>query len=473
MTAFRNFIGPSGAVRSSAVDASHTINLYLDEIPTQRGTYYLAGMPGLRPLLTLPSAPVRGLYQSTTGRTFAVTSTTLYELFSGGTFLARGTVHTGTAPVSLVDNGVHLVLSVDGVGYAYAMATNTLTTLPLTGPQTFGRVAYLDQRILTNEPGTSRFWFSDLANATVWPALNFYAAEGRPDPLVTLLVDSRQIYLIGTLSSEIWYPTGEALNPYARAQSAFIEQGGEAPAGQAAANNTFYWLGGSSRGEGPIWKLQGATPVRVSTAAIETAMSRMPTVGDCVAYPLSWGGHSWVVWDFPSGNQTWLYDTNLEAWCELADLGEDGALSAYRGWTHAYSAGEHVLGDRASGQVYLLDPAYHFYGTDPLYRERIAPHLRNNQQPVTYSKFELIAQAGVGLDGAPPVGVDPQVRLRWSDDGGQQWSYPLWRSAGRLGQRSQQLVWRQLGQAKHVRTFAVATTDPVQTAWLGVDLEAK
>jgi hypothetical protein len=459
-------------MRSPFLAADRSVNLYLDELPAQRGTYVLLSMPGLRPLALLPSAPVRALYQSSVGRTFAVTSTTLFELFQGGSFTARGTVPTGTNPVSLIDDGIHLVLSVEGVGLAMPFATNVLATLPLTGPQSWGRLGYLDGRVLTHEPGTSRFWYTDILAATTWPALNFYAAEARPDPLVTLYVDARTLYLLGRQSTEVWYPTGDALNPFARNQSSFIEQGTEAPAAVTAANNALYWLGGSARGEGPIWRLAGATPERVSTQAIESAMATMSTVGDCIATPVSWAGHSFILWYFPTGGQTWLYDTTLQSWCELVDLAADGTQQAYRCYTHAYSAGEHVLGDRTTGDLYVLDASWYHYGTAPLYRERVSPHVRNDQQRLTYQLFELVMDTGVGLDGAPAVGADPQVQLSWSDDGGRQWSYPLWRSAGKIGERTRLVRWRRLGQCRSgQRTFRCVVTDPVPVSILGARVE--
>lgn len=465
-----NFCAPSGAPRSQAVSVEHTRNLYLDEIPNQKGAYALLGMPGLKPFLLLPSGPVRGLYQTTTGRTFAVTSTSLYELFSGGTFLARGTVHTGTPPVSMVDDGLHLVLSVDGVGYGYELATDTLTTLPLTGPQTWGRLGYIDGRILTVEPGTRLFWYTDIFAATTWPALNFYSAEGKPDILVTLMTDHREVYLVGSQTVEVWMSTGDSLSPFARNSATFIEQGGEAPMALAAANNTLYWLGGSSRGEGPIWRLEGFTPRRVSTAAIETAMGRMSTVGDCIAFPVSYGGHSWVGWHFPAGNETWLYDTNLDAWTELTDLEDDGSFSAFRAYAHAYSAGEHVWGDRVTGQCYRWDPTWHGYGDRPIVGERICMHLRSDQQRIRYHAFELVMQTGVGLDGGVVPGSDPQVMLSYSDDQGHSWSQGRWRSAGKRGAAAQQVIWRQLGQSRQ-RAFRVRITDPVCTAILGARVE--
>ncbi|MGH2628657.1 MAG: hypothetical protein ACRDHY_18630, partial [Anaerolineales bacterium] len=369
------------------------------------------------------------------------------------------------------DDGIHLVLSIDGVGYGYTLATNVLATLPLTGPQTFGRVAYLDGRILTNEPNTARFWYSDILAATTWPPLSFYAAEGRPDPLLTLFVDHREIYLCGSQSIEIWGPTGDALTPFTRNQSVFIEQGMAAPAAVVASNNTFYWLGGSARGQGPVWRLNGYTPQRVSTEAIETAMGAMPTVGDCVAFAVSKGGHSWIGFHYPTGNQTWLLDTNLGSWTELVDLAEDGSLDAFRCYTHAFSAGEHVWGDRTTGDVYLWAEDWYQYGSDPIYRERMTSHLRNDQQPVIYSKFELVMETGIGLDGGMVPGADPKIMLSWSDDGGKSWSYPVWASAGKIGSGTQRVVFRRLGRAPTTRCFKVVCTDPVKTAWLGASVE--
>lgn len=465
------FCGPTGGERALAVDASRTVNLYLHELPNERGTYVLYGMPGLRPWAILPDAPIRGLFETTTGRTFAVAGSTLYELFPGGTFVALGAVAPGSAPVSMTDNGRHLVLSSSEVGYTYDLQVEALAPIPPTGPSRFGQVAYLDGFIVTNEPGTARFWSSGLFDAETWDPLAFYVAEGRGDPLVTLFVDHRELYLFGTQTTEVWGTTGVSLAPFARLSSVFIEQGMAAPHATVASNNALYWLGGSARGQGPIFRLQGYTPERISTAAIETAMGRMPLVGDAVAFSASLGGHAWVGWWFPSGQQTWLFDTTAQAWTQLAELEPDGNLSAWRAVTHAYSAGRHLWGDRRSGELYVWDEAYYRYGTDALYRERTTPHLRRDQQPVRYAAFELVCQAGVGLDAGAEPGKDPQVMLSYSDDGGAAWSYPRVRSCGPLGRRERRVIWRQLGQARATRCFRVSMTDPVPTAWMGAHVE--
>jgi hypothetical protein len=420
---------------------------------------------------------VRHLYTTSTGRVFAWTSTTLFELFSGGTFLSRGTIPTGTAPISASDNGQQMVFSVEGQGRLYTFATDALAPLPTTGPATWGHFGYIDSRFVVSEPGTRTFWYSELLDGATWPALYNYQADARPDIITGLLVDHRQILLFGPQSIEVWDPTGQAppptslLGPFARNQSVAIEQGTDARWGMVAANNSFYWLGGSARGEGPVWRLDGYTPRRISTAAIETAMSHMDTVGDAIAFAASWGGHSWVGFYFPTGQQTWLLDTNLESWTELADLKDDGSLEAFRSYTHAFSAGEHIWGDRSSGQIYLWDKDYHLYGSDPIYRERTTAHLRKEQDRVRYASFGVLCEAGVGLDGGVVPGTDPQVMLSYSDDGGKTFSYPRRRSLGKIGKGTQLVMWRQLGQSRQ-RAFRVVITDPVDVALLGASVEA-
>lgn len=371
----------------------------------------------------------------------------------------------------MVDDGIHLVLSSEGVGYSLHLTTNTLAPLPLTGPQTFGRMQYLDGYIVSNEPGTRQFWYSDLLAATTWPALNFYAVEGRADNLLTLYVDHRELWLFGTQTIEIWTSTGNSLAPFARASSVFLEQGIAAPWAVHALNNSVFWLGGSPRGDGPVWTAQGYDPQRVSTHATEAALSTATTLVDAQAFVARHGGHAFYFLFVPDLDTTWAYDTGTQAWMELAELLEDGALAPWRATTHCLAFGEHLFGDRGSGQLYVWNAGYYQYGTDPLYRARVTPHVRHDQKPVIYAAFELVMEAGIGLDGGVIPGRDPQVMLSWSDDGGEKYSYPLWRSAGPLGRRERRVVWRRLGRAPTTRCWKVAVTDPVCTAFLGASVE--
>lgn len=470
------FCGPTGTVRSPNAACDKLYNMYIEQIETDRKRYVLYSMPGLRQVAELPSGPVRGLYEATNGRVFCTTSTSLFEIFAGWSYLSRGTIHTGINPTSFTDDGIHLVFAVDGIGYALDFATNVLTTLPLTGPQTFGQVGCLNGRIITNEPGTRHWWFSGHYDALTWDALAYYEAEGRADNIVTLLEDHREIVVGGTQSIEIWVPSGHpfpdpaGIGPFMPMTTVFIEQGIETPSTLAALDNQVYFLGGTPRGEGPVWRLNGYAPERISTHALESAMARMPTVGDAIAFTARHGGHAWYVLDFVSGGQTWAFDTATQAWAEWPRLLDDGSLSNYLSNTHCSAFAQHLFGDRSTGQLYVWDPDYHRYGTSTRLCRRTSPHVRSEQKRLRYQQFRVECEAGVGLDGGAIPGETPQMMLRTSADGGTSWSYGRWRSMGRIGARQQQVCWYNLGQHRQL-AFEVSVSDPVKVTLLAAYLE--
>ncbi len=69
--------------------------------------------------------------------------------------------------------------------------------------------------------------------------------------------------------------------------------------------------------------------------------------------------------------------------------------------------------------------------------------------------------------------LDPQVMLRWSDDGGHTWSNEHWRSVGKAGEWGYRVFWRRLGMTEKLRdrVYEVSGTDPVKLAILGAELE--
>ena len=67
---------------------------------------------------------------------------------------------------------------------------------------------------------------------------------------------------------------------------------------------------------------------------------------------------------------------------------------------------------------------------------------------------------------------DPQVMLRWSDDGGHTWSNETWASMGKLGEYYRRVFWRRLGMTLKLRdrVYEISGTDPVKLAVMGAEL---
>jgi hypothetical protein len=68
--------------------------------------------------------------------------------------------------------------------------------------------------------------------------------------------------------------------------------------------------------------------------------------------------------------------------------------------------------------------------------------------------------------------IDPQVMLRWSDDGGHTWSNDHWRSMGKTGTYGTRVIWRRLGMTLKLRdrVYEVSGTDQTKIAIMGAEL---
>ena len=71
--------------------------------------------------------------------------------------------------------------------------------------------------------------------------------------------------------------------------------------------------------------------------------------------------------------------------------------------------------------------------------------------------------------------VQPQVMLRWSDDGGHTWSNEHWRSMGGVGEYGKRVLWRRLGMTEKLRdrVYEISGTDPVKIAIMAAELSVE
>jgi len=69
-----------------------------------------------------------------------------------------------------------------------------------------------------------RFYWIEPGATTIDP-LNFATAEKSPDAILQIRVVGDQFWLFGTNSTEVWYPTGDALAPFTRVQGRLFERG--------------------------------------------------------------------------------------------------------------------------------------------------------------------------------------------------------------------------------------------------------
>ena len=81
--------------------------------------------------------------------------------------------------------------------------------------------------------------------------------------------------------------------------------------------------------------------------------------------------------------------------------------------------------------------------------------------------YELITNS---YPAAP--GYNPEVMLRWSDDGGHTWSNEHWSPIGKIGVYGHRTFWRRLGMTLKLRdrVYELSGTDPNKIAIMGAEL---
>lgn len=447
-----------------------------------------------------------------------------------------GTV-SGTGPVSMADNGTQIFIAANPDGYIYNSVTDAfqqITDPDFPGAVTVG---YLDGYFVFNEPNSQRVWVTQLLDGLSIDPLDFASAEGSPDGLVSLIIDHREAWLFGTNSVEVWYNSGDPDFPLTRIQGAYNEIGCIAPYSVAKMDNSVFWLGADARGQGIVYRANGYQGVRVSTHAVEFAIQGYGDLTDAVGYTYQQDGHTFYVLNFTNADTTWVFDAATGAWHERAgfrngdfkrhrgncharfngdpivgdyqsgklyafDLdvyADDGQVQKWLRRWRALAPGSNDLKRTAHHSLQIdCETGVGLNGVDPfdapveitnesevwINTETGGPAIVANlgtnvpQDIITQNElYEIgvVQDAGLTLvlDGPTVVGANPQLMLRWSDDGGHTWNGERTTSMGRTGQYGTRAIFRRLGMTLKLRdrVYEVSGTDPVKVAIMGAELQ--
>jgi len=470
-------LGASYVARSVNAADNRLVNLFPEATADGGKTAgFFNRTPGLKFQQTIGTGPIRALWaHQTNGSDFYVVSGTEFYKVTGltATPTLLGTV-TGTGPVSIADNGTQMFLACNPDGFIYNEVTNVfakITDPDFTGAVTVG---YLDGYFVYNEPNSQKVWVTELLDGSSVDPLDFASAEGSPDGLVAINVDHREAWLFGTDSIEVWYDAGLADFPLTRIQGAFNEIGCVSAFSIAKLDNALFWLGTDARGQGIVYRANGYTGVRVSTHAIEYAIAQYGNISDAVAYTYQQEGHAFYVLTFPTGNATWVYDVSTQAWHERAGWNTAlGEFTRHRSNCQCNFGGNIVVGDYENGNIYTLDLEVYSDNGDIqkwLRSWRALPTGANTLKRTAQHSLQLDCESGTGL--VTGQGSDPEIMLRFSDDGGHTWSNEHLSKMGKIGEYYRRVFWRRLGMTLKLRdrVYEISQTDPVKAVIMGAEL---
>lgn len=466
MIRFPGFCGPSYTSQSKIADAERCVNWYPERIEgTGKAPLVLYPTPGFRSFATVPQSNTRALVH-VNGRTFAVCGSALVEIRADGTVATLGTGlnNLDGSPAQIVtngDGGHQLFVTSGSKGYLYDLSTNTYQGLVLDGAE-YG--AFIDGFFLALDSSTSRFKISDLENGATWDAGQVAQRNVAADKWSGMLVAHKEIWLFGSQTTEVWYNAGTSPFPFTPNPSVFINAGIAAPASAALLGGAPVWLGQTRDGGPSVYRAEGYTPVRVSNHAVEYALAGYATVADAQAWTYEEYGHLFYVLTLPNAGATWVFDASTGLWHERGTWDGSRFRSAPT-FGHCYAWGKHLTGSNSTAVVYEMNSSLTGDGgTGTIRRLRRTPHASQDATIIGFDRLQVDLEAGLGL--VTGQGSDPQVMLRWSNDGGQTWGSERWVSAGLIGAYKARAQWWRLGQGRD-RVFEVAVSDPIP--WRLVD----
>jgi hypothetical protein len=334
-----------------------------------------------------------------------------------------------------------------------------------------GTVDITDNYFIYNKPNSQLWAASDLLSPITDP-LSFASKDGSPDDLVALIVDRREVYLLGEMSSEVWIDSGAVPFPFTRIPGTSTQQGIAAQWSCARMGNSFAYVSKNNRGEAMIVRMNGYFPERISTHAVETTLVNQ-NVSDALAWTYQLEGHEVYVVTFPSIGEnglTWAFDNTTGLWHKWLYRNNQNQFERHRGNCCAFFNQQVLVGDYENGKIYQV--AREFYTDDgqPIRRIRRAPHITSDLQRQYFHELQIQFQPGVGL--STGQGQDPQAMLRWSNDGGSTWSNEYWTSIGKQGKYQNRAIWRRLGWSRD-KVFEVSVSDPVKAVIISANLKAE
>ncbi|MDH2239071.1 hypothetical protein N5K27_22440 [Pigmentiphaga sp. GD03639] len=460
-------VGPAYRTRSLNQSAQRLVNWRLvltEKGGKSRGALYPTA--GMRRLSTVGDGPIRG-FKTTGGRLYVVSGAELYELDTAFNAKLLGTLATSTGRVGMAASESQLLI-VDGTGgYLVEISTGTFSVIDDEDfPRGVQQAVYMNGLFIVGVDGTTgRIYWSALLDGSSWNGLDFATAEGDPDILVAMIVDHGELWLYGTVTAEIWMFTGDSDQPVERQGNAALEQGCAATWAVTKADNSTFWIGRNNEGEGMAFRANGYQPVRISDHGVEYAWAQYERLDDAQAYAYQQEGHSFVVFIFPSADATWVYDVAANEWFEwLSFDAKTGEFHRHRSACYAHFARTEIVGDYENGRLYALDLGA--MTNDGKTIKRVRATFCTNDSPVRafYGLFQVDVEAGVGLNLGQ--GADPQMMMRFSNDGGHTWSNVRTRSLGKMGEYRRRARWERNGSAWN-RVWEISITDPVPAVVLG------
>lgn len=461
------------------------LNLYVDRPQAAAlSEAILKGTPGLTQIAT--SGVINQINRGShvkEGKPYFLNGETLYRLDktidSAGadvfTLVALGII-PGNSRCSFADNGSQLLVLVPGGnGYIINESAGTvfqqITDLDFT--TTNGKpqyVVYIDSFFVVTTDA-KKIIKSSSNDGLIWSALDFTSAEADPDAIVAPIVVKNKLTITGTETIEGFDNLGLSGFPFQR-NGLFVQKGCFAPQSLVNINDGFMFIGGGVDESPAIWTLNGSTPQKVSTTAIDEMLQSFSQAEINASFAFSYAQSGAYFVEFSLPTITFVYDVISKVWHERESKYVDstGAIQTVRHRVNSIvtAYGRVLCGDSLDGRIGVLDLDVYTEYTNPIIRAFSLSPFADLGSSMSLNSIELTTESGVGNVEKP----DPEVRMRTSIDG-KTFNDPISAPLGKIGEYNIRQIWRRLGRFPRFGVLMFEFSDPCKFRALKLRMNVK
>lgn len=394
------------------------------------------------------------------GALYWVNGTDLMKMTTSEVVTSVGTLSTSSG-LCYAAAGQDYLFVVDGTN-GYAWDGSSFTTVNNSTDSDFptdpSHVGFIDGFFIVLSASSDVWQKSAQEDPTAWAALDFATAEAEPDNAVAVESSYRDLYIIGTITTQVYYNSGNPDFPFELYANGVLEFGTPAPASVARAGGNIFMLAQHKSGGLTVLRVNGFQAQRIADTDTADYLDGLTAaqVATAEAFAYTRSDQTFYELTLPDDDITLVYHLEQNDWHERRS-GTD-VTGRHRARGHGFFNNEHYVGDYANAKMYVLDPTKRTEDGAAIRRERIMGALHRDGLQIECNRFEVEFVRGVGL--LSGQGSDPQAMMTYSNDGGRTWSNEIWRSMGKIGEFTRRAEWHRLGQANDYR-FRLVVTDPV------------
>jgi hypothetical protein len=373
----------------------------------------------------------------------------------------------GSSMVIMADNqraNPQIGIVTGNVYYVLDTGTNTISQPTIASLPAPNSITFLDGYLVFSIPD-GRIFHTALNDALTVNALSYATASSRPDGLRRIVTHRGALIALGESSLEIWEDAGTSPFAFARIR-ADIDIGCIAEQTVATVADALIWVDHN----GVVRQLTASEPVRISTHALERAISGLTWEERRGLYAVytHFNGHDFYAVTSPYW--TWEFDLATGLWHERAS----GGLSNWFAKGFESFNGKVVVGSSQDASLHVLDGTSEMESGNPyLFLAQSAP-LHDFPKGLIVDQLDVDIIPGVGVSGTDVDAANPHLMLDWTDDGGRTWQGGRVASLGPAGDRFAVASFYQLGPTRRAgRTFRLSSSSSVMRGILNAEARAR